>query len=140
VCPAEAVGAGEAKDAFQVMLASITGCVDSARDVVQDAGAGSRHSRTAPRNHQGNGAEPLAEDLIRHARVCQGRKGRLLLPERGEVQVEVRDVRFNDTANLDEGEMWPTSFALKKLNRRGEEDRRTRQKSGELSLQEDAAV
>jgi uncharacterized protein YdhG (YjbR/CyaY superfamily) len=27
---------------------------------------------------------------------------------------------FNDTANLDEGSMWPTSFALKKLTRTGE--------------------
>ena len=27
---------------------------------------------------------------------------------------------FNDTANLDEGSMWPTSFALKKLTRSGE--------------------
>jgi hypothetical protein len=32
--------------------------------------------------------------LVRDARVCQGRQGRLLLPKRGEVQVEVRDVRF----------------------------------------------
>jgi uncharacterized protein YdhG (YjbR/CyaY superfamily) len=27
---------------------------------------------------------------------------------------------FNDTANLDEGSMWPTSFALKTLTRTGE--------------------
>jgi uncharacterized protein YdhG (YjbR/CyaY superfamily) len=27
---------------------------------------------------------------------------------------------FNDTANLDEGTMWPTSFALKELTAAGE--------------------
>ena len=36
-------------------------------------------------------------------------------PERGQVQVEVRDLGFNDEANLDEGTMWPASFALTKL-------------------------
>jgi hypothetical protein len=40
---------------------------------------------------------------------------------------------FNDTANLDEGAMWPTSFALKELipRRRGS-DRRAREESREL--------
>ena len=33
-----------------------------------------------------------------------------------EVQIEVRDARFRGgAANLDEGAMWPTSFALKEL-------------------------
>ena len=36
---------------------------------------------------------PLAEDVVRNARICQGRQGRLMLQERGEVQVEVRDVQ-----------------------------------------------
>jgi len=39
----------------------------------------------------------------------------VLLPERGEVQGEVRDVGFNDTAALDDGSMWPTAFALTEL-------------------------
>src|SRR5207245_8054091 len=44
--------------------------------------------------HQSHRTRPLAEDLVRDARVCQGRQGRLLLPQRGEVQGEVRDVRL----------------------------------------------
>jgi hypothetical protein len=36
----------------------------------------------------------LAENLVRDARVRQGRQGRLLLPERAEVQDEVRDARL----------------------------------------------
>ncbi len=60
-------------------------------------------------------AGPLAQNLVRHARVRQGRQGRLLLPERAEVQDEVRDVGFSDKANLDEGAMWPVAFALTEL-------------------------
>src|SRR5207244_3752161 len=37
---------------------------------------------------------PLGETLVRDARVCQERQGRLLLPKRAEVQDEVRDVRL----------------------------------------------
>ena len=52
---------------------------------------------------QGQRAGPLAEDLVRDARVRQGRQGRLLLPERGEVQgAGTRRFGFNDAANLDE--------------------------------------
>ena len=41
---------------------------------------------------------------------------------------------FNDTANLDDGAMWPTSFALTKLTAGGrEEDRRAREEGGALS-------
>jgi hypothetical protein len=43
------------------------------------------------------------------------RQGRLLLPQRTEVQREVQDLGFNDGANLDEGAVWPIYFALKKL-------------------------
>jgi hypothetical protein len=38
-------------------------------------------------------AGPLAENLVRDARVCEGRRCRLL-PKRGEVQEHVRDVRL----------------------------------------------
>ena len=57
---------------------------------------------------------PLAEDLVRHARIRQGRQDRLLLQERREVQV--RYATFGEeAANLDDGAMWPTSWALKEL-------------------------
>ena len=39
-------------------------------------------------------ASPLSEDLVRDARVCQGRQGRLLFPNRAKVQSEIRDVRL----------------------------------------------
>ena len=40
---------------------------------------------------------------------------------------------FSDEANLDEGAMWPTSFALKELTAAEEaKDRRAREESGEL--------
>ena len=40
---------------------------------------------------------------------------------------------FNDSANLDDGGMWPTSFALKALNAAEEsKDHRAREESGEL--------
>src|SRR5215510_7118036 len=59
----------------------------------RDAGTGSRHGQAAPCHHQSQRASPLAENLVRNARVRQGRQGRLLLPKRAEVQIEVRDVR-----------------------------------------------
>ncbi len=40
-------------------------------------------------------ADALAETLVRDARVCQGRQGRMLLPKFAEVQNEVRDVRLH---------------------------------------------
>src|ERR1700704_5740534 len=65
-----------------------------AREDRRDAGTGSRHGRAAPCCHQSQRASPLAETLVRDARVCQGRQRRLLLPKRTEVQNEVRDVRL----------------------------------------------
>ncbi len=58
------------------------------------AGTGSHHGQASPCDHQSRRASPLAENLVRDARVCQGRQGRLLLPKRAEVQNEVRDVRL----------------------------------------------
>ena len=86
-----------------------------AREDRRDAGTGSRHGQAAPCDHQSQRAGPLAENLVRDARVCQGRQGRLLLPKRAEVQTRYATFGFSDTANLDEGAMWPTAFALKEL-------------------------
>src|SRR5256712_13140808 len=60
----------------------------------RDAGTGSHHGQAAPCYHQRKRAPPHAETLVRYARVCQGREGRLLLPGSGEVQDEVRDGRL----------------------------------------------
>ena len=59
--------------------------------------------------------QPLAETLVRGARVCRGRQGRLLLPKCAEVNSRHTTFGFNDTANRDEGTMWPTSFARTEL-------------------------
>ena len=65
-----------------------------AREDRRDAGTGSRHGRADPCHHQSQRASPLAENLVRDARIRQGRQRRLLLPERAEVQGEVRDARL----------------------------------------------
>jgi hypothetical protein len=79
-------------------------------------------------------ASPLAETLVRDARVCQGRQGRLLLPKRAEVQLEVRDVQLQR-----QGEPRRRRHVADLLraegvdcHRRGK-DRRAREESGELS-------
>ena len=51
---------------------------------------------------------PLAENLVRDARVCQGRQGRLLFPKREKFNTRYATLGFSDTANLDEGALWPT--------------------------------
>src|SRR5262249_11935194 len=54
-----------------------------ARGDRRDAGRVSRDERAAPCDHQSQRASPVAEALVRDARVCQGRLGRLLLPRGG---------------------------------------------------------
>jgi hypothetical protein len=65
------------------------------------------------------------QPAVRDARVCQGRQGHLLLPKRGQVQIKYATFGFNADANIDEGTMWPTSFALTEFDRRqrGEDQR-----------------
>ena len=60
-------------------------------------------------------AGPHAEAVVRHARVRPKRQGRLLLPERPEVQVRYATLGFSDQANLDDGALWPTTYALTEL-------------------------
>src|SRR4030095_4518675 len=43
------------------------------------------HCRADTRAHQGHRAGAVAEDVVRHARVCQGRRCRLFLSGRGQV-------------------------------------------------------
>ena len=42
------------------------------------------------RHHQGDRAGAVAENLVRHARLCEGRKHRLFFPERQQVQDALR--------------------------------------------------
>src|SRR5207245_8027346 len=62
-----------------------------AREDRRNGGLGSRHGQAGPRDRQSQRAGPLAQALVRDARVLQGRQGRLLLPRRAEVQEQVRD-------------------------------------------------
>src|SRR5215218_7234454 len=106
-----------------------------AREDRRDAGDGSRHGRAAPRDRQGERTRALAEDLVRDARLRQqGRQGCLLLPERREVQREVRYVRLQR-----QGEPRRRLHVADLLraegvdcHRRGK-DQRAREESGELS-------
>ena len=46
----------------------------------------------------------------------------------GKFKARYSTLGFNDAANLDKGAMWPTTFALKKLTRR-DEDQRAREEA-----------
>src|SRR5215203_4663487 len=105
-----------------------------AREDRRDGGTGSRHGRAAPCHHQGKRASPLAENLVRDARVCQGRQGRLLLPKRAEVQHEVRDVQLQRRGEPRRRRHVADLLRAEGVDchRRGE-DQRAREESGELS-------
>src|SRR6185503_5285873 len=64
------------------------------REDRRDAAAGSSDGKTPSCDPHGRRAGPGAENLVRDARLCEGRQGRLLLPEWSEVQVEVCDARL----------------------------------------------
>jgi hypothetical protein len=66
-------------------------------------------------HHQSQGAGIVAEDLVRDARLYEGRQSRLLLRSAEKFKQRYMTLGFNDGANLDEGEMWPVYFALKAL-------------------------
>ena len=104
-----------------------------AREDRRDAGTGSRHGQAAPCDHQSQRASPLAENLVRDARVCQGRQGRLLLPKRAEVQGEVRDVRLQRRGEPRRRRHVADLLRAEGVDcRRRGKDRRAREESGEL--------
>src|SRR5256885_6116281 len=104
-----------------------------AREDRRHEGTRSRHGRAAPCDRQSQRASPFAETLVRDARVCQGRQGRLFLPKRAEVQHEVRDVRLQRLCEPRRrrplaGRLRPEEVDCR---RRGY-DRRAREESGQL--------
>src|SRR5437870_12145368 len=105
-----------------------------AREDRRDAGTGSRHGQAAPCDHQSERASPHAENLVRDARVCQGRRGRLLLPTRAEVQDEVRDVGLQRCGEPRRRRHVAGRLRAERVDghRRGK-DQRACQESGELS-------
>src|ERR671917_2200184 len=106
-----------------------------AREDRRDAGTGSRHGRAAPCDRQGKRASPLAENLVRDARVCQqGRQGPLLLPKRAQVQLEVRDARLQRRGEPRRRLHVADLLRAEGVDRRRRgEDRRAREECGELS-------
>src|SRR5205807_2910134 len=109
-----------------------------AREDRRAAEIGSRPGRAAPCGHQSQRASPLAETLVRNARVCQGRQCRLPLPNRAEVQDEVRDARLQR-----QGEPRRRHHVARRLrsdgvdSRRRGKNRRAREEGGELRTELD---
>ena len=87
-----------------------------ARGDRRDAGTGSLHGKADPCDHQSQRANPLAENLVWDARVCQ-QDGKVVCFFQTAQKFKTRysTFGFNDAANLDEGAMWPVAFALKEL-------------------------
>jgi len=60
-------------------------------------------------------ASLVAENLVRDARVCQGRHVVCFFQSGQKFKTRYATLGFSDKANLDEGQMWPTAFALTEL-------------------------
>src|SRR5205807_3080443 len=109
-----------------------------AREDRRDAGTGSCPRRAAPCDYQSQRASPLAEALVRDARICQGRQGRLLLPTRAQVQDEVRDVRLQRQREPRRRRYVAGRLRAEGVDRRRRgKDRRAREESGELRTELD---
>src|SRR5439155_2067319 len=104
-----------------------------AREDRRNGGLGSRHGQAGPRDRQSQRARPLAEALVRDARVLQGRQGRLLLPGRAEVQEQVRDVWLQRRGESRRRRAVAGRLRTEGVDgRRRGTDRRAREESGEL--------
>lgn len=75
--------------------------------------------RAAARGHHHHGAGAFPKAVVRDAR--QERQDSLLLSRRAQVQVEVRDGGVSDQAHLDDGALWPTTFAVTEWTAAAEE-------------------
>src|SRR5438094_666257 len=104
-----------------------------AREDRRNGGLGSRHGQAGPRDRQSQRAGPLAETLVRDARVLQGREGRLLLPRRAEVQEQVRDVWLQRRGESRRRRAVAGRLRAEGVDRRHRgTHRRAREESGEL--------
>src|SRR5205823_3346904 len=81
----------------------------------------------------GQRASPLTANLVRDARVCKGRQGRLPLPKRAEIQNEVRDVRLQRQGEPRRRRHVADLLRAQGVDRRRRgRDRCAREESGEL--------
>ena len=71
--------------------------------------------RAAPCDHQRQRARPLAETLVRDARYAKDGKIVCFFQSAKRFKTRYATLGFMHEANLDEGAMWPTAFALKGL-------------------------
>jgi hypothetical protein len=86
-----------------------------AREDRRDAQTRSRHGRAAPCAHRRQRASALAED--HYGMPAYTKDGKVVCFFRGRQKFKERYATFgfNDTANLDEGAMWPVAYALTEL-------------------------
>jgi len=57
----------------------------------------------------------VAEDLVRDARVHEGRQGDCFFKSADKFKTRYATFGFEESAKIDVGTMWPTSFGLTKL-------------------------
>ena len=87
----------------------------SAREDRRDAGTGSRHGRAAPRDHQSQ--RTALSPRTWYGMPAYAKDGNVVCFFQSAQKFKTRYATFgfSDKANLDEGAMWPTAFALKEL-------------------------
>src|SRR4029079_15951636 len=103
------------------------------RDVAQ----GSRARQTVSRDRHRERPRTQAEDVVRDAGVCEGRQGRLLLPQRREVQGALRDVRFQRQREAGRGLDVADRIRAHGADRsRRSKDPQAREEGGELTMSE----
>jgi hypothetical protein len=89
--------------------------------------------RAAPCDHQGQRAGPVAEDLVRDAAYAKEGKVVCFFQSAAKFNARYATFGFQEAANLDEGTMWPTSWALTELTTADEKRiARAREEGGEL--------
>jgi hypothetical protein len=74
-----------------------------------------RHGRAGARNRPEGRAGPDPSHLVRHAGLREKRKVICFFQDAAKFKARYATIGFSDKANLDDGNMWPTAFALTKL-------------------------
>src|SRR6266566_2698137 len=91
------------------------------REDRRDVGTRSRHRQAAPCRDQSQRADALTENLVRDACICKNGKVVCFFQSGQKFKSRYATFGFQDAANLDDGDIWPTSFALKRLTAAVEE-------------------
>ena len=86
-----------------------------AREDRRDAGTGSRHGRAGPAIVTANAPDLMPKTWYGMPAYAKDGKVVCFFQSAEKFKSRYATLGFNDAANLDEGAMWPTSFALKEL-------------------------